>query len=120
MATKFYTFKTISGDCEQCGAYWWYEGWDNGRWYRAYISGRKPKLCKRCLNARRVGEYRYPCRGCGVRMRGQLQDLGELLRMSFCADCMTSYYGRYDPDNPALIHVCGQGSKEEAEEILRF
>ena len=49
MATKFYTFKTISGDCEQCGAYWRYEGWDYGRWYKAYISGNKPKLCRRCL-----------------------------------------------------------------------
>jgi hypothetical protein len=105
MATKFYTFKTISGDCEQCGAYWRYEGWDNGRWYKAYISGKKPKLCNRCLEARRVGEYRYPCRGCGVKMRGQLQDLGELFKMSFCRACMTSYYGRYDPENPAVIHV---------------
>jgi hypothetical protein len=38
-------------------------------------------------------------------MRGQSQDIGNLLRMSFCAECMTSYYGPYDPDNPALIHV---------------
>ena len=105
MPLKFFTFKTISGNCEQCDAYWRYEGWDNGRWYKAYIYGTKPRLCKRCLEARRVGEYRYPCRGCGVRMRGQLQDLGELLGMSFCADCMTSYYGRYDPENPALIYV---------------
>jgi hypothetical protein len=38
-------------------------------------------------------------------MRGQLEELGRLLKMSFCQDCMTSYYGRYDPENPALIHV---------------
>ena len=38
-------------------------------------------------------------------MRGQLEDLGELLKMSFCPDCMISYYGRYDPENPALVHV---------------
>jgi hypothetical protein len=38
-------------------------------------------------------------------MRGQLEDLGELLKMSFCQDCRVSYYGRYDPENPALIHV---------------
>src|SRR5262249_8205259 len=65
----------------------------------------QPKLCKRCLDAKKWGEYRYRCRGCGVKMRGQLQDLGRLLKMSFCQNCMTSYYGRYDPENPALIHV---------------
>jgi hypothetical protein len=26
MATKFYNFKTISGDCEQCGAHWRMKG----------------------------------------------------------------------------------------------
>jgi len=105
MSAKFSSFKVIVGDCERCGDFWEYEGWDNGRWYKAYISGTKPKLCKRCLDARKWGEYRYWCRGCGVRMRGQLEDLGRLLKMSFCRACMTSYYGRYDPENPALIHV---------------
>jgi hypothetical protein len=105
MPAKFSTFRTIFGNCEQCSAMWWYEGWDNGRWYKAYISGTKPKLCKRCLDAKKWGEYRYPCRGCGVKMRGQLQELGELFKMSFCQACMTSYYGRYDPENPTLIHV---------------
>ena len=47
MPLKFFTFKTISGNCEQCDAYWRYEGWDNGRWYKAYIYGTKPRLCKR-------------------------------------------------------------------------
>ena len=28
------------------------------------------------------------------------EELGRLLKMSFCQDCMTSYYGRYDPENP--------------------
>jgi hypothetical protein len=38
-------------------------------------------------------------------MRGQLEDLGRLLKMSFCQDCLNSYYGSYHPENPALIHV---------------
>jgi hypothetical protein len=111
MPAKFSTFKAISGNRGQCNADWSFEGWDNGRWYKAYISGTKPKLCQRCLDARKWGEYRYWCRGCGVRMRGQLEDLGRLLKMSFCQDCMNSYYGRYHPDGPDPC-VSGQGSKE--------
>jgi hypothetical protein len=60
-------------------------------------------------------------------MRGQLQDLGELLRMSFCADCMTSYYGRYDPDNPAIVHVLAARAIKkkrrryyDSEELMRL
>jgi len=105
MSAILASYTTIVGDCEQCGTSWSYEGWDNSRWYKAYISGAKPKLCKRCLDAKKWGEYRYWCRGCGVKMRGQMEELGELLKMAFCRGCMTSYYGRYDPENPALIHV---------------
>ena len=128
MPAKFSTFTAIFGNCEQCNAMWWYEGWDNGRWYKAYISGTKPKLCKRCLDARKWGEYRYWCRGCGVRIRGQLEELGELLKMSFCQDCMVSYYGRYDAENPALVHVLAARSVKrkkarryyDSEELMRL
>jgi len=61
MPAKYSSFKTISGDCEQCGDGWSFEGWDNGRWYKAYISGMKPKLCKQCLDARKWGERAGPC-----------------------------------------------------------
>jgi hypothetical protein len=105
MPANFSSFTTISGNCEQCDAYWRYEGWDNGRWYKAYISGKKPRLCKRCLDARTNGEYRYRCNACRRLVRGQFENLRELLGRSFCQDCMTSYYGRYDPENPALTHV---------------
>jgi hypothetical protein len=105
MPAKYSSFKVIVGDCEVCGDSWDYEGWDNGRWYKAYISGQKPKLCERCLDARKVGEYRFWCRGCGIRVRGQLKHLRKLLRKDFCRACMISFYGRYDPENPALIHV---------------
>jgi hypothetical protein len=105
MPAKFSSFKSIIEDCEQCGGIWSYEGWDNGRWYKAYISGQKPKLCRRCIDAKKRGEYRFQCRGCGTKMRGQLKELRKFLRRSFCRNCMVSYYGRYDPENPALIHV---------------
>ena len=61
-------------------------------------------------------------------MRGQLKDLGRLLKMSFCQDCMNSYYGRYHPENPALIHVLAVRAVEkkvkrgyyDSEELLRL
>jgi hypothetical protein len=105
MPANLSSFKVISGNCEQCGTDWWYEGWDSGRWYKAYISLTKPELCKQCLDAQKYGEYRYRCRGCGLRIRGQLEDLREFLRRSFCGDCIVGYYGRYNPENPALVHV---------------
>jgi hypothetical protein len=40
MSTKYSSFKLIVGECEQCGDFWEYEGWDNGRWYKVYISER--------------------------------------------------------------------------------
>jgi len=41
-------------------------------------------------------------------MRGQFEDLRELVNVwgrSFCQDCKVAFYGRYDPENPALAHV---------------
>jgi hypothetical protein len=131
MPAKFSSLKVIVGECEQCNAFWRYEGWDNGRWYKAYISGKKPKLCKRCLNAQKYGEYRYRCDGCRKQVRGQFEDLRKLVNVwgrSFCQDCKISFFGRYDPQNPALIHVLSEmavkkkGRKRyyDSEEAMRL
>jgi hypothetical protein len=131
MPAKFSSFKVISGSCEQCKAYWSFEGWDNGRWYKAYISGKKPKLCKRCLDARKTGDYRYRCDGCRILVRGQFEDLRELVNVwgrSFCQNCKISFFGRYDPENPALIHVLAamamkkksRGRYYNSEEAMRL
>jgi hypothetical protein len=76
MPAKFSTWKVIIVD---------------GKRYKNLQSGREPRLCKRCLDARRFGEYRYACNGRGMQVRGQFEDLRELvdvLGRSFCQDCM--------------------------------
>jgi hypothetical protein len=108
MPAKLSTWKVIIGECKQCKAVWAYEGWDDGKRYKDFKSGREPRLCKRCLDARRFGEYRYECKGCGMQVRGQFEDVRDLVNVlgrSFCRDCMIAFYGRYDPENPALAQV---------------
>jgi hypothetical protein len=47
------TWKTISGECEQCpGGFWGFEGWDNTKRYRDLMSGKAEKLCKRCVDGK--------------------------------------------------------------------
>jgi hypothetical protein len=92
---------------------------------------REPRLCKRCLDARRFGEYRYECNGCGMQVRGQFEDVRDLVNVlgrSFCRACMIAFYGRYDPENPALIDVLAakaekkKGKKKypDSEESMRL
>jgi len=78
MPANFSSFKTIVGDCAQCG-----------------------RLCKRCQNARKTGVYRYRCNGCRKQMRGRfedLRDLADVLGRSFCQECMLAFYGRHNSD----------------------
>jgi hypothetical protein len=108
MSPKFSTWKVIHGKCEQCKTAWTFEGWDDGKRYKAIVSAKEPKLCKRCLYARRRGEYVYRCDGCDVRVRGRFEDLRDLLNVegrSFCCECMVAFYGRYDPNNSALMEL---------------
>ena len=99
----------MSGHCEQCrSGVWSFEGWDNTKRYRDLMSGKAAKLCKRCIKARKLGEYRYNCKGCAVQVRGSFEDLRNLVNVlgrAFCQDCMIAFYGRYDAENPALIDV---------------
>ncbi len=99
----------MSGHCEQCqSGVWSFRGWDNSKRYRDLISGKAPKLCKRCIKARKLGEYRYNCKGCAVQVRGSFEDLRDLVNIlgrAFCQSCMIAFYGRYDAENPALIDV---------------
>jgi hypothetical protein len=131
MPAKFSTWKFIIGECKQCKAVWMYEGWDDGKRYKVFKSGREPRLCKRCLDARRFGEYRYGCNGCGMQVRGQFEDVRDLVNVlgrSFCQACMIAFFGRYDPENPALIHVLSEmavkkkGRKRyyDSEEAMRL
>ncbi len=103
------TWKGLSGRCEQCqSGVWSFEGWDNSKRYRDLISGKAPKLCKRCIKAKKLGEYRYNCKGCAVQVRGSFEDVRDLLNVlgrAFCQSCMIAFYGRYDAENPALIDV---------------
>jgi hypothetical protein len=108
MPAKLSTWRVIIGECKQCKAVWAYEGWDDGKRYKDFKSRREPRLCKRCLDARRFGEYRYECNGCGMQVRGQFEDVRDLVNVlgrSFCRDCKIAFYGRYDPENPALAQV---------------
>ena len=95
----------MSGHCEQCqSGVWSFEGWDNSRRYRDLISGKATKLCKRCIKARKLGEYRYNCKGCAVQVRGSFEDLRDLVNVlgrAFCQSCMIAFYGHYDAENPA-------------------
>ena len=99
----------MSGHCEQCqSGFWSFHGWDNSKRYRDLISGKAAKLCKRCIKARKLGEYRYNCKGCAVQVRGSFEDVRDLLNVlgrAFCQGCMIAFYGRYDAENPALINV---------------
>jgi hypothetical protein len=43
-----------------------------------------------------------------MQVRGQFEDVRDLVNVlgrSFCQTCMVAFYGRYDPENPALIDV---------------
>jgi hypothetical protein len=103
------TWKGMSGHCDQCqSGFWSFVGWDNSKRYRDLISGKAAKLCKRCIDARKWGEYRYQCDGCAVQVRGAFEDFRELLNVlgrTFCQGCMIAFYGQYDALNPALIDV---------------
>jgi hypothetical protein len=81
MSAKFSTWKVINGQSEQCKHFWSFRGWDDGKRYKAITSGSEPKLCKRCKVARKRGEYRYKCDGCGVGLRGRFEDLLDLLNV---------------------------------------
>jgi hypothetical protein len=131
MPAKFSTWRVIIGECKQCKAVWAYEGWDDGKAYKDFKSGREPRLCKRCLDARRFGEYRYGCNGCGMEVRGQFEDVRDLVNVlgrSFCRDCKIAFYGRYDPENPALAQVLaamvvkkkGRKKYPDSEEAMRL
>ena len=108
----------MSDHCEQCqGGIWSFEGWDNSKRYRDLISGKAAKLCKRCISARKLGEYRYQCEGCAVQVRGSFEDVRDLpnvIGRAFCRTCMVAFYGRYDAENPALIDVlAGRAAKKK-------
>ena len=81
MSAKFSTWKVINEQSEQCKHFWSFRGWDDGKRYKAITSGSEPKLCKRCKVARKRGEYRYKCDGCGVGLRGRFEDLLDLLNV---------------------------------------
>jgi hypothetical protein len=105
---KFSTWKVIGGECKQCKHLWSFEGWDDGRRYKAIMSGREPKLCKRCKDAEKRGEYRFTCDGCGSGITGRFEDLRGLINVegrSFCGECRIAFYGPYDPNNPALMEL---------------
>jgi hypothetical protein len=64
-------------------------------------------------------------------VRGQFEDLRELVNVwgrSFCQNCKISFFGRYDPENPALIHVLAamamkkksRGRYYNSEEAMRL
>ena len=108
MPAKLATWKVMHQQCEQCNHYWTFEGWDDGKRYKAIMSGKEPRLCKRCKDAKKRGEYRYICDGCGAELCGQFEDLRDLLDVegrSFCQSCMIAFYGCYDPNNPALMEL---------------
>ena len=105
---KFDTWKTISGECNQCGRHWSFECWDNTKKYRDLVARKARRLCQRCIDANSCGEYRFQCDGCAVQVSGAFEDvrhLGNVLGRSFCNTCMCGFYGRYDAENPALIDV---------------
>jgi hypothetical protein len=107
MPAKFSTWKVIIGECKQCKAVWAYEGWDDGKRYKDLKSGRERRLCKCCLDAQ-IWRVPYECNGCQVVVHGQFEDLRELVNIwgrAFCQDCKIGFFGRYDPENPALAHV---------------
>jgi len=109
MKTKNYsTWKVMLNRCRKCRHCGSFEGWDDSNEYLDLISGKVSKLCKRCITAKAIGEYRYPCEGCAAQVRGSFEDVRDLLNVfgkAFCRDCMTSFYGRYDVGNPALTAV---------------
>jgi hypothetical protein len=118
MPAKFSTWKVIYGECEQCKHVWRFEGRDDGKRYKAIMSGNEPRLCKRCKDAKERGEYRYTCDGCGVQLRGQYEDLRDIFNVegrSFCEGCMVAFYGRYDPSNPALMELLANRASNKAQ-----
>jgi hypothetical protein len=40
-----------------------------------------------------------------VQIRGSFEELRDILNKSFCRNCLVAFYGRYDPENPAIIYV---------------
>ena len=113
----------MSDHCEQChSGVWSFDGWDNSKRYRDLISGKVAKLCKRCIRARKLGEYRYQCEGCAVQVAGSFEDVRDLVNVlgrAFCQDCMVAFYGRYDAENPALRDVlAGKAAKKKRK--LRY
>jgi hypothetical protein len=105
---KFDTWTGISGDCVQCGRCWSFEGWDNSKEYRLLTSSKAARLCKLCSDARKNGEYRFPCEGCAITIRGSFEEVRELMNVfgrAFCRECKVGFFGRYDAENPALCDV---------------
>ena len=94
-----------------------FTGWDNSKRFRELISGKAPKLCKRCIDARTLGEYRYDCKGCETLVTGSFDEVRDLLGKAFCRTCMLAFYGRYDAENPALIDVlAARAAKQKKKE----
>ena len=105
---KFDTWKLIGGYCVRCGRCWSFEGWDNSEQYLLLASSKAARLCSLCIDARKNGEYRFACEGCAKPIRGSFEDVRELMNVSgraFCQECKTAFFGRYDPENPALCDV---------------
>jgi hypothetical protein len=66
-----------------------------------------------------------------MQVRGRFEDVRDLVNVlgrSFCQACMIAFYGRYDPENPALTHVlAGMAIKKkvrrryyDSEEAMRL
>jgi hypothetical protein len=107
-SAKFDTWKGISGDCVRCGRYWSFQGWDNSKEYRLLASRKVARLCTLCIDARKIGEYRFSCEGCSTSIVGSFQEVRELMNVfgrAFCRECKVGFFGRYDPENPALCDV---------------
>jgi hypothetical protein len=122
MPATLSTRKIIHGQCERCKHVWRWEGWEDDKAYKAIVSGKKSKLCTRCIDAQQHGEYRYTCDGCGLEVRGQFEDLRDLIFVegrSFCFDCKVAFYGKYDLNNPALKELlANRASKQKRRTFM--
>jgi hypothetical protein len=105
---KFDTWKEVSGRCPQCNWPWSFKGWDNSKKFLLLMAGGAARYCRLCKEAKKQGEYRVPCHACGTQLRGSLEEVrrfiptyGEVL----CRECCAGFFGRYDPENPALLDV---------------
>jgi hypothetical protein len=89
--------------------------------FRELISGKAPKLCNRCTDARAFGEYRYDCKGCKTLVTRSFDEVRDLLAKAFCRTCMLAFYGRYDAKNPALIDVlAARAAKQKKRRRARY